>query len=51
MNDCIEVASLDGAQRRVLINTDLVNPRAIITDPVNGCVMLNIKGYDLLHIS
>ncbi len=38
MKDRIEVSSLDGSQRRVLINTDLVNPRAILTDPTNGCV-------------
>lgn len=38
MKDRIEVASLDGTQRRVLIDTDLVNPRAIIVDPVKGYV-------------
>lgn len=38
MKDRIEVASLDGLQRRVIINSDLVNPRAIITDPFSGCV-------------
>lgn len=38
--DHIEVASLDGSNRRVLINTDLVNPRAIIADPSNGCVTI-----------
>lgn len=36
--DRIEVASLDGSQRRVIVDSDLVNPRAIITDPPNGCV-------------
>ena len=36
MKDRIEVASLDGTKRRVLIDTNLVNPRAIIVDPVNG---------------
>lgn len=35
--DRIEVASLDGSLRRVIINSDLVNPRPIITDSV-GCV-------------
>lgn len=40
VKDVIEVASLDGSQRRVIIDSDLVNPRAIITDPSNGCVML-----------
>lgn len=39
VEDHIEVASLDGSQRRVIIDSDLVNPRAIITDPPNGCVM------------
>lgn len=34
--DRIEVSTLDGQHRRVLFNTDLVNPRAIIADPVNG---------------
>uniref|UniRef100_A0A671RAY4 Nidogen-1-like n=1 Tax=Sinocyclocheilus anshuiensis TaxID=1608454 RepID=A0A671RAY4_9TELE len=38
MKDRIEVSSLDGSQRRVLINTDLVNPRAILTDPTNGYI-------------
>nr|XP_051676330.1 nidogen-1 [Oryctolagus cuniculus] len=30
--DRIEVAKLDGTQRRVLFETDLVNPRGIVTD-------------------
>lgn len=38
VKDRIEVASLDGSQRRVIVDTDLVNPRAIIADPNNGCV-------------
>lgn len=38
VKDRIEVASLDGSQRRVLVDSDLVNPRAIITDPSSGCV-------------
>lgn len=38
VKDRIEVASLDGSQRRVLVDSDLVNPRAIITDPPSGCV-------------
>lgn len=38
MKDRIEVASLDGSQRRVIVDSDLVNPRAIITDPPSGCV-------------
>ncbi|RXM97655.1 Nidogen-1 [Acipenser ruthenus] len=36
MRDRIEVAKLDGSQRRVLFDDDLVNPRAIITDSANG---------------
>ena len=36
--DRIEVAKLDGTQRRVLFETDLVNPRGITTDSVRGCV-------------
>lgn len=35
-NDRIEVSRLDGQHRRVFFDTDLVNPRAIIADPVNG---------------
>lgn len=43
MKDRIEVSSLDGSKRRVLIDTGLVNPRAILTDPTNGCVtVLNL---------
>lgn len=38
VKDRIEVASLDGSQRRVIVHSDLVNPRAIITDPPSGCV-------------
>lgn len=34
--DRIEVAKLDGTQRRVLFETDLVNPRGIVTDPMRG---------------
>lgn len=37
--DRIEVAKLDGSQRRVLFETDLVNPRGIVTDSVRGCVV------------
>lgn len=39
VKDRIEVASLDGSQRRVIVDSDLINPRAIITDPPNGCVL------------
>lgn len=34
--DRIEVSTLDGKHRRMLFDTDLLNPRAIIADPVNG---------------
>ncbi|KAL8185860.1 UNVERIFIED_CONTAM: hypothetical protein K2H54_059105 [Gekko kuhli] len=34
--DRIEVAKLDGSQRRVLFDTGLVNPRAIVADPMRG---------------
>lgn len=43
VKDSIEVASLDGSQRRVIVDSDLVNPRAIITDPPNGCVLFQMK--------
>ena len=36
MKDRIEVSSLDGTQRRVLVDTELVNPRAIIVDATKG---------------
>lgn len=36
VKDRIEVASLDGSQRKVIVDSDLVNPRAIIADPPNG---------------
>lgn len=34
--DRIEVARLDGRQRRILFDTGLVNPRAIVADPMRG---------------
>ena len=40
--DRIEVAKLDGTQRRVLFETDLVNPRGIITDSVRGYLCINL---------
>uniref|UniRef100_A0A8C7TSK6 Nidogen 1 n=1 Tax=Oncorhynchus mykiss TaxID=8022 RepID=A0A8C7TSK6_ONCMY len=40
MKDRIEVAKLDGSQRRVLFDTDLVNPRPIVADPSYGYVRL-----------
>lgn len=44
--DRIEVAKLDGTQRRVLFETDLVNPRGIVTDSVRGylCVHVCVTG-------
>lgn len=41
MKDRIEVAKLDGSQRRVLFDTDLVNPRPIVADPSYGYVSLD----------
>lgn len=38
VKDRIEVASLDGSQRRVIVDSDLVNPRAIVADPPSGCL-------------
>uniref|UniRef100_A0A3Q3QA25 Nidogen 1a n=1 Tax=Monopterus albus TaxID=43700 RepID=A0A3Q3QA25_MONAL len=35
------VASLDGSHRRVIIDSGLVNPRAIVTDPPNGSLYLS----------
>ena len=34
--DRIEVADLEGRYRKVIINTGLVNPRAITVDPSGG---------------
>ncbi|KAL0180555.1 hypothetical protein M9458_022961, partial [Cirrhinus mrigala] len=34
--DRIEVSRLDGSQRRVLFDNDLINPRPIVADPANG---------------
>uniref|UniRef100_A0A667Y135 Nidogen 1 n=1 Tax=Myripristis murdjan TaxID=586833 RepID=A0A667Y135_9TELE len=36
MRDTVEVAKLDGSQRRVLFDSDLVNPRPITTNPAYG---------------
>lgn len=35
-NDIIEVMKLDGTNRRILFDTDIINPRAIAIDPVVG---------------
>lgn len=42
--DRIEVARLDGRQRRILFDIGLVNPRAIVADPVRGYGYL-VKTY------
>ena len=34
--DRIEVANIDGGNRRVLFNNDLVNPRSVVVDPIGG---------------
>lgn len=36
MRDTVEVSKRDGSHRRVLFDTDLVNPRAIVANPVYG---------------
>uniref|UniRef100_A0A7N8YJ83 Nidogen 1b n=1 Tax=Mastacembelus armatus TaxID=205130 RepID=A0A7N8YJ83_9TELE len=36
MRDTVEVSKLDGSQRRVLFDSDLVNPRPIVTNPAYG---------------
>lgn len=36
--DTIEVASVDGFMRKILVDTDLKEPRAIAVDPRNGYV-------------
>lgn len=36
IRDTVEVSKLDGSQRRVLFDTDLVNPRPIVTNAVYG---------------
>uniref|UniRef100_A0A8C2Z7R9 Nidogen 1 n=1 Tax=Cyclopterus lumpus TaxID=8103 RepID=A0A8C2Z7R9_CYCLU len=36
MRDTVEVSQLDGSQRRVLFDTDLINPRPIVTNPAYG---------------
>lgn len=43
--DKIETANLDGSDRRVLFDTDLVNPRAIIVDSPTGYVLKLLKNY------
>lgn len=36
MRDTVEVSKMDGSHRRVLFDTELVNPRAIVANPVYG---------------
>lgn len=50
--DRIEVARLDGRQRRILFDTGLVNPRAIVVDPVRGygCVVKRHMQSSILFI-
>ena len=39
MRDTVEVSQLDGSQRRVLFDTDLINPRPIVTNSAYGWVI------------
>lgn len=34
--DRIEVARLNGSSRKILVDEDLVEPRALVLDPANG---------------
>lgn len=43
--DKIERARLDGSERRVLFDTELVNPRAIAVDPVRGWAAAFPEGF------
>lgn len=49
--DKIESAKLDGSDRRVLFNTDLVNPRAIIVDSLSGWALITPFSIHFLHTS
>lgn len=49
VKDRIEAASLDGSQRRIIVDSDLVNPRAIIADPPSGCVKLEHLTSDFYY--
>lgn len=44
--DRIEVSRLDGSQRRVLFDDDLINPRPIIADPAYGYVCVWSRRYE-----
>ncbi|XP_016105651.1 nidogen-2-like [Sinocyclocheilus grahami] len=56
-SDKIETTNLDGSDRRVLFDTDLVNPRAIIVDSPTGwtgtkrleCISPNGTGRRVVH--
>ncbi|KAK3579903.1 hypothetical protein CHS0354_031421 [Potamilus streckersoni] len=37
-NDIIAAISLDGSLQKTIISSGLVNPRAIVTDPINGTI-------------
>lgn len=55
MRDTVEVSKLDGSQRRVLFDTDLINPRPIVTNPAYGWVLTNkmkqISLRQCLHVT
>ena len=46
MRDTVEVSQLDGSQRHVLFDTDLVNPRPIVVDPTYGWVVPQYNQYN-----
>ncbi len=48
--DRIEVSKLDGKQRKVLFDTDLVNPRAIVVDAANGWMIFSFSQVGFLKI-
>lgn len=48
--DRIETSGLDGGSRQVLIDSDLVNPRAIVVDAQRGSVRNIIKILHLLSV-
>jgi nidogen (entactin) len=45
----IEVSRNDGTNRKVLLDTGLVNPRAIVADPLGGYVMKYYLIHNFLH--
>ena len=46
MTDTIEVSRLDGRYRRVLVRTDLQEPRAIVVHPFRGLLFYTDWGDD-----